>query len=131
MSRMDSLGSNESVVIDRTDMTMADIEEEMMCAELNQVVGNYLASKRPGYPWGIESKIRHGLVNIFLSDSPGNSPLFGAQVKIQNQHQLLTDSLRYADELLERAGLRRGKMNADEYGSVKRRFDGRMMIDES
>lgn len=130
-SRMKSSGSNESIIIDRTDMTMEDIQEEKMCAELNQVVGNFLASKRPGYPWGIESRIRHGLINIFLADSPGQGPLYGAQVKISNQHTLLNDCLYYADELLERAGLRRGKMDADEYGSVKRRFDGRMMIDES
>ena len=110
------------------------MKHEAMCMELNNVVGNFICKTYPGYPWGIQSDIHNGIINIFLAAGHGGRAPYGVTVKLDAQMQIVLKKCElFAGELLERYGLRRGKMDANEFGALMETADfaGRIKIDES
>ena len=125
---------NNHSFIDQREYTQAELEHEKDCADLNNVVGEFLCTTYPGYPWGVHSVVNNGVINIFLMLGSGGRAPFGVTVKIDCSLQnVLRKCVFFAGELLERYGLRRGAMNADEFGRLmeSRDFAGRVKIDES
>ncbi len=131
------MAANESF-IDYSGLTadayQAEMKHEAMCQEMNNVVGEYICKTYPGYPWGVQSDIHNGIVNIFLAIGHGGQAPYGVTIKLESQMQLvLTKCVHFSGELLERYGLRRGKMDAEEFGALMETADfaGRIKIDES
>lgn len=129
---------NNHSIIDYSDLSPAEVEAEMkherMCAEMNDIVGGFLCNKFPGYPWGVASDVRNGVVNFYIMLGHAGRAPYGMTVKIDAQIQVMLKKCEYyAAELLERYGLRRGAMNADELGQLMETADfaGRIKIDES
>ena len=125
---------NNHSFIDQNEYTKEELEHEKDCADLNNVVGEFLCTTYPGYPWGVHSVVNNGVINIFLMFGNGGRPPFGVLVKIDsNLQNVLRKCVFFAGELLERYGLRRGAMDADEFGRLmeSRDFAGRVKIDES
>lgn len=134
---------NNTSILDLSQLTPEEIQHEAMCRELNDLVGNYIANKYPGYPWGVASDIRNGVVNIFLQlgtgtfdpnnpDKTSRAPL-GVTIRIDAQAQvMLKNCERYCGELLERYGLNRGRMIENEIRDAlgKADFAGRLRVDE-
>ncbi|MCH9664302.1 MAG: hypothetical protein K0U41_00440 [Gammaproteobacteria bacterium] len=121
-------------IIDPREYTKEELEHEKSCADLNNVVGELLCTTYPGYPWGIQSNVNNGVINIFLMFGHGGRAPFGVTVKIDTHLRgVLQKCALYAGELLERYKLRRGAMDADEFGALmeSRDFAGRVKIDES
>lgn len=130
--------SNNTSIIDYSCLSGADYQEEMkheaLCAEMNDIVGGFLCQTYPGYPWGVNSNVRNGVINIFLMLRDGGRGRFGMTIKIDAQiHVVLTKVKHFGGELLERYGLRRGAMDADELGRLLETADfaGRIKVDES
>ncbi|CAL9954982.1 hypothetical protein VPH219E481_0003 [Vibrio phage 219E48-1] len=112
----------------------AEMKHEAMCMEMNNVVGEFICKTYPGYPWGVQTDIRNGIINIFLNIGNAGRAPYGVTIKLESQMQLvLKKCLHFSGELLERYGLRRGKMDANEFGALMETADfaGRIKIDES
>ena len=125
---------NNHSFIDQSEYTKEEIEHEKDCADLNNLVGEFLCTTYPGYPWGVHSVVNNGIINIFLMLGSGGRAPFGVTVKIDCSLQgVLKKCIYFAGELLERYKLRRGAMDADEFGRLmeSRDFAGRVKIDES
>lgn len=125
---------NNHSFIDLSEYNAEELQHEKDCADLNNVVGEFLCTTFPGYPWGVNSNVNNGIVNIFLMLGHGGRAPYGVTVKIDCSLQgLVKKCVHYAAELLERYGLRRGAMDADEFGQLmeKRDWAGRIQIDES
>ncbi len=126
--------NNNHSFIDQSEYTKEELQHEKDCADLNNVVGEFLCTTYPGYPWGVHSVVNNGIINIFLMLGHGGRAPYGVTVKIDTHLQgILVKCVHHSGELLERYGLRRGAMDANEFGSLMetRDFAGRVKIDES
>ena len=125
---------NNHSIIDLSEYNAEELQHEKDCAELNNVVGEFICTTYPGYPWGVHSVVNQGVINIFLMIGNAGRAPYGVTVKIDTHLQgVLTKCVFFAGELLERYGLRRGAMDAHEFGRLleSRDFAGRIKIDES
>ncbi len=125
---------NNHSFIDSAEYTLEELEHEKDCADMNNLVGEFLCTTYPGYPWGVHSVVNNGIINIFLMLGHGGRAPYGVTVKIDGSLQsIMKKVIHYAGELLERYGLKRGAMDADEFGRLMetRDFAGRLKIDES
>ena len=124
---------NNQSIIDLTEYNAEELQHEKECADLNNVVGEFLCTTYPGYPWGVHSVVNQGVINIFLAFGHGGRAPYGVTVKIDSSLQnVMKKCIYYAGELLERYGLRRGSLDADEFGRLMetRDFAGRVKVDE-
>lgn len=97
---------------------------EIMNMELASVIGEYLHRRYPGYLWRVNAEIDQGIVNILCADvsmSKGCT-LFCHQLINQGDAEALV--MRAGGELLERAGLHRGRMREQEIVGAKRDLRG-------
>jgi hypothetical protein len=124
--------------IDYSKLSKFDFEAEMlhekMCAEMNDIVGNYLCRTYRGWPWAVNADIRNGIVNCWINIGHGSQPPFGIQVKLSHHIQLLhRDLKKFGGELLERYGVRVGHMREKDLEDLMNRTDfaGRVNIDTS
>ncbi len=125
---------NNHSIIDLSEYNAEELQHEQDCAAMNNVIGEFLCTTYPGYPWGVNSNVNMGIVNIFLMLGHGGRAPYGVTVKIDaNLQTIMKKVVHFAGELLERYGLRRGAMDADEFGALMetRDFAGRIKIDES
>lgn len=129
---------NNHSFIDYSELSPQEVEIEMqherMCAEINDIVGNFLATTYRNYPWAVNSNIKQGVINFWLGIGQGGRSPFGMTVKIDSSIQpMLMEVKQRGGELLERYGLNRGIMIEDEVQQLleKRDFAGRIKVDES
>lgn len=129
---------NNHSFIDYSELSPAEVEREMkherMCAELNDIVGNFLATTYKNYPWAVNANIQQGIVNFWLGIGHGGRSPYGVTVKIDSSIQpMLMQVKKYGGELLERYGLNRGQMIEKEMQDLisKADFAGRIKADES
>lgn len=105
-----------------------DPELEAANFMMAKAVTDRLMQHYPGHHWAVNANIRGGVINIF---NMRISSKFGYQLVVHDwlQERVVADEvLRAGGEILERAGLRRGRFDAAEYAELPRNFMGDVIV---
>ena len=105
----------------------ADEAANMMMA---QAVSGLLLRHYPDHMWLVNADIRNGIINIF---NPRVSTRYGYTVVVDDwlQERVVGNKVMLAGgEILERAGLRRGRFNPEEYAALPRNYMGEIILRE-
>ena len=105
-----------------------DANIEAANLELAKIVADCLQGAYMGYAWLVNVDLRNGIVNILCSDV---SQQYGCTIpahKLAHNGEAKKLILRAGGEILERARLRRGRMNESEVANAKRDLRGDIIV---
>lgn len=96
--------------------------------DMAKVVTHRLMQFYPGHFWAVNADIAHGVINIFnmhISTTHGYVLIVHDWLK---ERVVADDVIRAGGEILERAGMRRGRFDAAEYAALPRDFKGDVIV---
>lgn len=106
------------------------MEEEAANHMMSRAVADMLLRLYPDHMWLVNSDIRGGIINIF---NPRVSTRKGYTIIVDDwlQENVVGDKvMRAGGEILERANMRRGRFNPEEYAALPRNFMGELILRE-
>lgn len=106
------------------------MEEEAANQMMSKAVADLLLRHYPDHMWLVNSDIRGGVVNIF---NPRVSTRMGYTLVVDDWMQQNVVGARVVmagGEILERANMRRGRFNPEEYAALPRNFLGELILRE-
>lgn len=106
------------------------MEEEAANHMMSRAVADMLLRLYPDHMWLVNSDIRGGIINIF---NPRVSTRMGYTIIVDDwlQENVVGNKVMLAGgEILERANMRRGRFNPEEYAALPRNFMGELILRE-
>lgn len=96
--------------------------------DMAKVVTHRLMEKYPGHFWAVNADIAHGIINIFnmhISTKMGYVLIVDDWLA---ERVVANEVVRAGGEILERAGMTRGRFNAAEFAALPRDFMGDVIV---
>lgn len=106
------------------------MEEEAANQMMSKAVADLLLRHYPDHMWLVNSDIHGGVVNIF---NPRVSTRMGYTLVVEDwlqQNVVGKRVIMAGGEILERANMRRGRFNPEEYAALPRNFMGELILRE-
>ena len=105
-------------------------EDEAANMMMAKACTDHLLRHYPGHMWLANADIRNGIINIF---NPRVSTRYGYTLVVEDwlqQNVVGKEIMRAGGEILERAGLRRGRFDPVEYAALPRNYMGEVILRE-